>query len=84
MSICIEDNLMTLTVDDRTVATARFSRHAAGIGNGAWVVSTYPTRLFNRNEAITAMVLAERLAAGFGDDDPFVMGWREKLFLRPE
>jgi hypothetical protein len=84
MAIQIEDNLMTLTVDDTVVATARFSRHAAGIGNGAWIVSTHPTRLFNRNEAITAMVLAERLAAGFGDDDPFVMGWREELFLRPE
>jgi hypothetical protein len=25
------------------------------------------------------MVLAERLAAGCGDDDPFVVGWREEL-----
>jgi hypothetical protein len=25
------------------------------------------------------MVLAERLAAGYGDDDPFVLGWREEL-----
>ena len=28
-----------------------------------------------------AMVLAERLAAGYGDDDPFVVGWREELGL---
>jgi len=34
-----------------------------------------------RNQAITAMVLAERLAAGYGDDDPFVIGWREELGL---
>jgi hypothetical protein len=27
------------------------------------------------------MVLAERLAAGYGDDDPFVIGWREELGL---
>jgi len=27
------------------------------------------------------MVLAERLAAGYGDDDPFVVGWREELGL---
>jgi len=27
------------------------------------------------------MVLAERLAAGYGDDDPFVVGWREELSL---
>ena len=25
------------------------------------------------------MVLAERLAVGYGDDDPFVIGWREEL-----
>jgi hypothetical protein len=25
--------------------------------------------------------LAERLAAGYGDDDPFVMSWRKELFL---
>ena len=38
-------------------------------------------RLFTRNQAITAMVLAERLAAGYGDDDPFVIGWRAELGL---
>jgi hypothetical protein len=37
--------------------------------------------LFTRNQAITAMVLAERLAASYGDDDPFVIGWREELGL---
>jgi len=26
-------------------------------------------------------VLAERLAAGYGDDDLFVVGWREELGL---
>jgi hypothetical protein len=40
-----------------------------------------PHRLFDRNQAITAMVLAERVAAGFGDDDLFVTGWREELGL---
>ena len=39
---------------------------------------SHPGRLFTRNRAITAMVLVERLAAGYGDDDPFVLGWREK------
>jgi hypothetical protein len=37
--------------------------------------------LFSRNQAITAMVLAERLAVGFGGDDLFVIGWREELGL---
>jgi hypothetical protein len=27
------------------------------------------------------MVLAERLAAGFGDDDPFVTSWGEELTI---
>jgi hypothetical protein len=72
---------MTLAVDGEIVASARFSRDAAADGNGAWIVSTYPARLFDRNSAITAMVLAERLAAGHGDDDLFVQGWRAELFL---
>jgi hypothetical protein len=37
--------------------------------------------MFGRNQAITAMVLAERLAAGFGDDDLLVMDWHEELDL---
>jgi hypothetical protein len=37
--------------------------------------------MFSRNRAITAMTLAERLAAGYGNDDPFVIGWREELSL---
>ena len=50
-------------------------------GHAAWIVSCHPGRLFTRNQAITAMVLAERLAAGYGDDDPFVIGWRAELGL---
>jgi hypothetical protein len=44
-------------------------------------VSGLPHRLFSRDQAITAMVLAERVAAGFGDDDLLVIGWREELGL---
>jgi hypothetical protein len=43
-----------------------------------WRVTGWP-RLLSRNEAITALTLAERLANGYGDDDPFVVGWREEL-----
>ena len=77
----ISDESMILVIDGEIVASARFSQHAAADGHGAWIVSTYPARLFDRNSAITAMVLAERLAAGFGDDDLFVQGWREELHL---
>jgi hypothetical protein len=64
------------------MATTRYSAHAAADGQGAWIVSGLPRRLFTRNQAITATVLlAERLAAGYGDDDLFVIGWREELGL---
>jgi hypothetical protein len=51
---------------------------AAADRHGTWIVSCHPGRLFTRNQAITAIVLAERLATGYSDGDPFVIGWREK------
>jgi hypothetical protein len=81
MGARIDDNFMTAEYDGRVIATARYYAHAAADGQGAWVVSGFPRRLFTRNQAITAMVLAERLAAGYGDDDLFVIGWREELGL---
>jgi hypothetical protein len=63
------------------IATARYGEHAAADGQGAWIVSDHPSLLFTHNQAITAMVLAERLAAGYGDADLFVIGWREELGL---
>ena len=81
MSTKINDDSMALEIDGRLIAIANFSEHAAAHCRGAWIVSSHPGRLFTRNQAITAMVLAERLAAGYGDDDPFVLGWREELGL---
>ncbi len=81
MAARIEDQLMTAEYDGRMIATARYSTDAAADGQGAWIVSGLPRRLFTRNQAITAMVLAERLAAGYGDDDPFIVGWCEELGL---
>jgi hypothetical protein len=49
---------MTAEHGGRVIATARYSAHAAADGQGAWVVSGWPGRLFTRNQAITAMVLA--------------------------
>jgi hypothetical protein len=71
---------MTAEYGGRVIATARYNSRAGADGQGAWIVSGLP-RLFSRNQAITAMVLAERLAAGYGDDDLFVVGWREELGL---
>ena len=81
MAMRIDDDFMSAESGGRVIATARYSENAAADGHGAWIVSDHPSRLFTRNQAITAMVLAERLAAGYGDDDLFVIGWREELGL---
>ena len=81
MSTKSNDDSMSLEIDGRVIATAEFREQAAADGRGTWIVSSHAGRLFTRNQAITAMVLAERLAAGYGDDDPFVLGWREELCL---
>ena len=81
MAARIEDQFMTAEFGGPVIATARYSTDAAADGQGAWVVSGLPHRAFTRNQAITAMVLAERLAAGYSDDDLFVVGWREELGL---
>ena len=61
-----------------------FSQHAAANGNGAWIVSTHSARLFSRNQAITALTLAERLAVGYGDHNPSVkVGARSCSYDRP-
>ena len=79
MSTKINGDTMSLESEDRVIVTAECCEHAAADGHGARIVSCHSGRLLTRNQAITAMVLAERLAAGFGDDQPFVIGWRESL-----
>ena len=81
MSTKINDDSMSLEIDGHVIATAEIREDTGADGPGAWIVSCHPGRLFTQNQAITAMVLAERLAAGHGDDDPFVIGWREELSL---
>jgi hypothetical protein len=81
MPIRIEAEFMALEVNGAVIAAARFSQYAATDGNGAWIVSTHPARLFSANQAVTALSLAERLAADLGDGDPHVIAWRKELFL---
>jgi hypothetical protein len=69
MAARIDDEFMTAEHGGRVIATARNCKDAADDGRGVWAVSGWPGRLFTRNQAITAMVLAERLAAGYADDD---------------
>ena len=79
MAAQIEDQFMTAEHGGRVIATAQYCQHAVDDGRSLWTVSGRPGRLFIRNQAITAVVLEERLAAGYGDDDLFVVGWREEL-----
>ena len=58
MAARIDDDFMTAEYDGRVIATARYSVHAAADGQGAWLVSDWAGRLFTRNQAIAAMVLA--------------------------
>ncbi|MGI5168211.1 hypothetical protein ACQEU3_28070 [Spirillospora sp. CA-253888] len=72
MAIEINEDRMTATSSDGVVIAA------AVRVDGAWRVTTW-SALLTYNQAITAMMLAERLAAGYGEDDPFVRAWREEL-----
>ena len=65
MAIQVSDDFMALGVNGAVIATARFYKYAAADGNGAWIVSTHPARLFSLSQAITALTLAERLAVGY-------------------
>jgi hypothetical protein len=68
--IRIADDRLSVEIGDRVVAAARFSEYAAADGNGAWIVSAQPARLFSHDQTITALTLAEYLTVGHGDDDP--------------
>lgn len=71
MAIEITKDHMSLAVNGRELATAKRT-------GDLWTVSTWPASL-SYNQAITALTLAERLAYGYGDDDPFVTSWREEM-----
>ncbi len=59
MALKIDDDCMSLDTAGTVIATA------ARVGD-RWTMSTWPDTL-DRNQAIAALVLAERLAAGYGD-----------------
>jgi len=83
MAVRIADTLMS---SDLTPMTAEFRPGACADGDDAWVVSACPPdlplagRLLTRNETITAMILAELIAAGKGDS-PHARGFRAELGL---
>jgi hypothetical protein len=72
VAIHINDDSMVLEIDGKIIATA------TRVGGHEWTVEPWP-RYFDRNQAITALTVAERLTEGYGEDDPFVIAWREEL-----
>jgi hypothetical protein len=72
VAIKIDDELMTLEIDGKVISEAR--RRA----DDWWEVSNWP-KFLNRNQAVTALIVAELLASGRGDDDPRVASLRKEL-----
>jgi hypothetical protein len=67
---------MTVTVDDVVPSSGQAGTLRPVVAAHRFV-SCHAARLFTRDQAITAMVIAERRAAGYGDDDPFMARGRE-------
>lgn len=71
MALHVDDDYMTLELDGTRT-------HAAVRVGSLWRV-TGRSRLLDRNEAITALVLAEWLLSGHSADAPCAVAWREEL-----
>jgi hypothetical protein len=82
MAIRIESNRMS---SDQIRHYAVWNADAAADGTGAWVVSWLPLRLLTRNQATTAMVLADLLAGGLIGPGhrtwPAIQGWAAELHM---
>jgi len=71
MALHIDDDYMSLELDGSE------ARAAVRLGS-LWRVTGWP-RLLNRNEAITALTLAEWLLSGHSADAPCAVAWQEEL-----
>jgi hypothetical protein len=79
---------MALTINDRHMTSDR-TPHAARLAPGGehqWEVSWLPGRRLTRNEAITALVLAETTSTAADTSEldrmrPFIQGWAGELGL---
>jgi hypothetical protein len=71
MAIKIDDDSMSVDLDGAVIATATRT-------GDCWAVTDYPAAL-TRNQAITALMIAEYLTTGRDENDPFVIALREEL-----
>ena len=78
MSLHIENKSISVDVDGRLIVTAAFREHAAADGQGAWIASCGPGRLLNRDQAITALTVAELLETDYATYCPLVAALRKE------
>ena len=72
---------MNITITGETM-TSDITPHSARGEGGGWIPTWLPGRALTRNQAITAMVLAEAVAEGSdhtGKRWPFIEGWADEL-----
>ena len=73
---------MNIRITDETMISDTTPRSARAEGDG-WSVTWLAGRVLTRNQAITAMVLAETVAGGVGDRIGkrwlFIEGWANEL-----
>ena len=79
MAIHITGDAMTMKSGYRVLATARFSQHVAANGDGAWIVSAHPARLFTRDQAITRADGRRAGEGGHPDSHPLMVALQVEL-----
>lgn len=63
MALTITDTRITSDLTDARAAFIAPRAHVPADGDGVWVVSTRGERLFDRNQAISAMTIEEEKAS---------------------
>ena len=74
---------MGITITDRLMHSAE-TRHTAELTDGGWEASWLPGHALDRNQAITAMTIAETVGHGLEPGDrlwPAVGAWAAELGL---
>ncbi|KAB8192585.1 hypothetical protein FH608_024090 [Nonomuraea phyllanthi] len=77
---------MGIRITDTTMTATRSGHTATRGANGRWSVTGHPGRAFTRNQAVTALTLAEALATNPPPADRMwwhINDWRAELDLPP-
>ncbi|MGC5011384.1 hypothetical protein ACLQ2R_11515 [Streptosporangium sp. DT93] len=77
---------MSLHITATTMTEEASGHRAHRAADDGWIVTAHPGRTFTRDQAITALTIAEILALAPPAEDPlwlFVNGWQAELDLPP-